>query len=236
MAHLTTDEMSNLPLPDLAIRLLQEQSGEQIHFNNLVQGLRQRGAYGMGGPSVPESCLNRIGDAWAWLEARALIGPSVQNPRDGWMRRTALGDEVANDPAATAKIWAADRLSGPLHPQLTSARSNYAMGDYETASFAAMKAVEVAVRSAAQLPNDLVGVNLMRKAFSPKGGALVDDEAEGGEQQATADLFAGAIGAYKNPASHRTVQFEDPLEAAEVIQLADLLLRIVERAAGRDGR
>lgn len=98
-----------------------------------------------------------------------------------------------------------------------------------------MKAVEVDVSQAGALPNDLLGVNLMRKAFSPKDGVLRDPEAEGGEQQATADLFAGAIGAYKNPASHRTVKFEDPVEAAEIIQLADLLLRIVRRARERLG-
>ena len=73
----------------------------------------------------------------------------------------------------------------------------------------------------------------MRKAFGPKDGALRDPDAEGGERQATADLFAGAIGVYKNPASHRTVKFDDPMEAAEVIQLADLLLRIVRRAQER---
>lgn len=91
----------------------------------------------------------------------------------------------------------------------------------------------MAVRDAAGLPNELLGVYLMRKAYSPKDGALRDPEAEGGEQQATADLVAGAIGAYKNPASHRTVKFEDPIEPAEVIQLADLLLRIVARAQDR---
>lgn len=67
----------------------------------------------------------------------------------------------------------------------------------------------------------------------PSDGVLRDPEAEGGEQQAAADLFAGAIGAYKNPDSHRTVKFEDPVEAAEAIQLADLLLRIVRRARDR---
>jgi uncharacterized protein (TIGR02391 family) len=140
---------------------------------------------------------------------------------------------LANDPKAAAKVWAAERLAGDLHPALSSARSNFALGDYETASFAAMKAVEVEVRRVAALPNDLLGVNLMRKAYSPKEGVLRDPEAEGGEQQAAADLFAGAIGAFKNPASHRAVQFDDPVEVAEVIQLADLLLRIVERAESR---
>lgn len=74
-----------------------------------------------------------------------------------------------------------------------------------------MKAVEVAVRDASGLDNSLVGVRLMREAFRPHengkaGGALADTGAEGGEQTATAKLFADAVGAYKNPASYYTVE------------------------------
>jgi hypothetical protein len=48
------------------------------------------------------------------------------------------------------------------------------------------------------------------------------------EREARAHLFAGAIGSYKNPQSHRHVGLEDPDEAAEIIMLANHLLRIVE--------
>lgn len=229
---LSYEDVRNLPLPDLALELLRS-LGAQPNFNNLIQGFKQRGGYGEPQPSDLSVMLTRLSDAWAWLESHGLIGPAVNEPPSAWQRVTTVGAEIVNDPNAVAKVWAADRLAGELHPELSSARSNFALGDYETASFAAMKTVEVEVRRIAGLPNELLGVPLMRKAFSPKDGALRDPGAEGGEQQATADLFAGAIGAYKNPASHRTVQFDDPVEAAEVIQLADLLLRIVQRADAR---
>lgn len=234
MAAISHDDIRNLPLPHLALRLLQSLSREQANFNNLVQGFKQAGGYGSPQSRDMDALLARLSDSWAWLEAHALVGPSAQNPPSGnWQRLTALGEEALADPKAIEKVWAADRLAGDLHTALGPARSNFALGDYETASFAAMKAVEVEVRRVTGLPNELLGVPLMRKAFSPKDGVLRDPDAEGGEQQATADLFAGAIGAYKNPASHRTVQFDDPMEAAEVIQLADLLLRIVQRAERR---
>ena len=229
---LSYEDVRNLPLPDLSMNLLRS-LGAEPNFNNLIQGFRQRGGYGQPSPPDLEALLARLSDAWAWLEAHALIGRSSKNPQGGWCRVTSAGKALLEDPKALSKVWADDRLAGELHPALSSARSNFALGDYETASFSAMKAVEVEVRRVAGLSNELIGVPLMRKAFSPKDGILRDPGAEGGEQQAIADLFAGAIGAYKNPASHRTVRFDNAIEAAEVLQLADLLLRVVQRAADR---
>lgn len=68
----------------------------------------------------------------------------------------------------------------------------------------------------------------MRKAFDPKGGPLTDLNQEKGEREALSHLFAGAIGSYKNPHSHRTVTITDPKEAQEMVMLASHLLRIVE--------
>ena len=227
------EEIRNLPLPDLALRLLATQSEVDgpINPNNTLRGVEA--ALGETPQTDGDRLMSRIADAWAWLESHGLIGPSAKNTQSVTQQLTETGRELALDTGAISKVWASDRLSGDLHRGLLSGRSNFALGDYETASFAAMKAVEVEVRRVARLPNEVLGVNLMRRAFSPKDGVLRDPESEGGEQQATADLFAGAIGAFKNPASHGTVQFDDPLEAAELIQLADLLLRMVGRAEAR---
>jgi uncharacterized protein (TIGR02391 family) len=69
----------------------------------------------------------------------------------------------------------------------------------------------------------------MRKAFDPDTGPLTDQTEEKGEREAAGHLFAGAIGLFKNPTSHRDVNINDPAEAAELIIVADLLIRIAER-------
>ena len=52
-----------------------------------------------------------------------------------------------------------------------------------------------------------------------------------GELEARSHLFAGAIGVFKNPTSHRIVDYSDPTEAAESVLFTDLLLRLVDRIA-----
>jgi uncharacterized protein (TIGR02391 family) len=92
-----------------------------------------------------------------------------------------------------------------LHPSIADAVwSAFMRGDLDEAVFKAFKTVEVAVRQAAKLASTDIGVDLMRKAFDPDKGSLTRAPDPQAERQALSHLFAGAIGSYKNPHSHRT--------------------------------
>jgi uncharacterized protein (TIGR02391 family) len=59
---------------------------------------------------------------------------------------------------------------------------------------------------------------------------------EKGEADATLQLFSGAIGTFKNPTSHRSVEYGDATEASEVVLFADLLMRLLDRVELRLNR
>lgn len=130
---LSFDDVRNLPLPDLSLSLLRS-LGTEPNFNNLIQGFKQRN-YDQPKPPDLEAMLDRLSDAWAWLESYALVGPSSRNPQGStWSRVTSRGKALLEDPNALSKVWADNRLTGGLHPALSSSRSNFALGDYETAA------------------------------------------------------------------------------------------------------
>lgn len=224
------EQLRELPTEGIGLVLLRQmaRSPEQVNTYNLMVSANS----GYARESDSDFLIGRLSDAIAWIQSRGLIGPTGSS--GSWGRMTQLGRELAIDGEALTKLFAADRLSGELDSALEAkVRLAFGSGDYETAAFTAMKEVEVAVRKASGFDNSLVGVALMRQAFARDGGPLSDEAAEPGGRVATMELFAGALGAFKNPSSHRSVDFEDATEAAEIVQLADLLLRIVRRAERR---
>jgi uncharacterized protein (TIGR02391 family) len=172
-----------------------------------------------------------VNEGWDCLRRDGLITPSPgSNGRNGWMSLTRAGEEAAQSVNAFESVRAAKAFPKPLlHPIIADQVWSALMrGDLDEAVFKAFKAVEVAVRAAGGFTDTDVGVELMRKAFHPDKGPLTQPSDPPAEREALSHLFAGAIGSYKNPHSHRTVNLTDPREAQEQAMLATHLLRIVD--------
>jgi uncharacterized protein (TIGR02391 family) len=107
---------------------------------------------------------------------------------------------------------------------------DYLAGDYETAIFKAFRHLEELVRSKAQQPLEVIGADLMSRAFNPSQGTLSHPNAQTtAEQEGFHLLLRGAIMWFKNPSSHRTVGYADPEEVAQVLTFANLLLELVDQ-------
>jgi uncharacterized protein (TIGR02391 family) len=180
-----------------------------------------------------------LAEAWDWLQAEGFIAHAVLvNQTSDAVFVTRRGRAMLEEDDPLGVIRAQRRLGLELHAALRSRlRPLVRAGAFEQAAFDALREVEVRVRELAGDPRDKNGqpyraVALMNHVFGGEG-VLTDPGADAGEQQGIRSLFAGAFGAVRNPLGHQNVEWEDPTEAAEMVLLADLLMRQLDRVARR---
>jgi uncharacterized protein (TIGR02391 family) len=105
---------------------------------------------------------------------------------------------------------------------------DFLLSDFETAIFKAFRLLEELVRAKTGSTPETFGPDLMSKAFKPSGilkhpSALTNAEAEGLHH-----LMRGAIMWFKNPSSHRSVGYQDDIQAAHALGFANLLLDLAD--------
>jgi uncharacterized protein (TIGR02391 family) len=103
-----------------------------------------------------------------------------------------------------------------IHPAvIKAARKRYESGHYADAVEAALKALNVAVKKIYRenTGEELDGVPLMRKAFSPNHPVILlesQDTHTGKDiQQGYMDLFAGAMAGIRNPKAHDLIEIDE---------------------------
>ncbi len=221
---LSNEEVAVLPIDRLAAIVLRHiVDTNQWNEHNFTNDGRNRGMQ----PHVLEIWSEGLN----WLISHNLVArgkPGNSSAQSIFVTR--LGRRTLDE--GFGPVLAAARLDVHLHPRLVSVRSQFLIGEYELAAFAAMREVEIRVRELIGASNSLIGVTLMRQAFGD-GGPLVDPSLDGGERSGIRELFSGAIATFKNPSSHRQVDYNDPTEASEVVLFADLLMRLLDRHAVR---
>ena len=225
MITLKPETVTEMPVDQLGLLVLADfvLTGGWNERNYVLEA-QQRGGY-VGTPA------QAITEAFAWLRARGLTAHDPTDNAADTIFVTRTGRRVIEE--GPDGFYATERLQRGLHLAIEQqARPQFLIGRYELGVFAAMKAVEVRVRSLTGYGNDAYGVPLMNRAFG-SSGRLVDPSAERGEQEGTRALFAGAYAVFRNPTGHREVNYDDVAEAAEAVQTASLLMRILDRVEQR---
>ncbi|MGW5328896.1 TIGR02391 family protein [Streptomyces sp. NPDC004014] len=228
MIALTPEAALELPIDELALHVLEDmvRSNTWNSYNYSLQYNSDASYKGQGAKAVAE--------AVQWLLAQSMLASEPGNTSPHAIFVTRRGHEAIKQGIATVR--SVNRLQGNLHPLIEAkARRQFLLGEYENAIFVSMKAVEVRVRQLAGFGDELIGVDLMIKAFK-SGGPLADPAAPAGEVEGTMMFFRGAYAVLRNPSGHREVSFDDVTEASEAVMTASLLMRMLDKIERRLGQ
>jgi len=184
---------------------------------------------------LKEAITEHLLAAWQWLLKEGLLLPAPSNVA-GWVFVGIKGHAAISEEVFERYRRAALLPQSILHSSISAtALSAFLRGEYDIAVFASYRAVEDTVRRVCGFPNQLVGSPLMRKAFDPTSGPLRDAAAVASEQQAISDVYAGAMGLFKNPSSHRLNAFDSPEQTVSLVLFANYLINLVHERAAVNG-
>ena len=115
-----------------------------------------------------------------------------------------------------------------LHPDIRSKCWDlYSTEKFDEAIFNATKALEVAVRTKARLPDKCTGVDVMNTAFSPKKPLLRYSSIDF-EQEGMMFYLRGIIQVFRNFHGHRFVGVQNKSECLGVLLMCSNLLYVVD--------
>ena len=150
-----------------------------------------------------------------YLEKREMLKSHVSSP----------ATEPTQHSIVVSEMWNLE-----IHPQIYARCWHlYNARKYDDAILNATKVLEVAVRTKAHLPADIVGAALINRAFKPDKPILRYSKTEA-EQEGMMSLLRGMIRVFKNPQSHHFVGVQSKTECLSVLLMCSNLLYVIDNA------
>jgi uncharacterized protein (TIGR02391 family) len=167
-------------------------------------------------PEPARRALNRLGGRLPWSE---------RTMQDRFKAAGFNIGDVSRPPRTAVTVRFHPRLEELVHGHVED-------GGYEAAAWQAYIDVETRLREVTE--STAFGKDLVALAFQETGA--LGQHLDAKNREALEKLFGGAMTYFRNELSHEHVEYEDPMEAREILLLADLLLRLIDGVVGKTPR
>ena len=225
-----------LPLEEVGMYMLlylttSEEQGTNLNIYNLLLDTNPSLHEYIGQYVHPALVVTVLSEAIQWLKNEGFIAERPTNS-NGWIFVTRKGKTIKTKDdfkkLSYSKLLPFNEIDERLKDKVISP---FIQGDFATAVFAAFKEVEIRLREGANLDKTWYGVKLVDKAFDPKNGLLTDPELTDAEKARYHEMVRGSLGTFKNPLSHRDLNYDDPVIATGLILFANSLLQTIKTRA-----